>query len=484
MSDLKVSLNIGGIHKFSINHVFINIQNSLNNLPHWVPISLIIINCILYEWTSVFDLEALKPVVMLCKIVIPLFLLLIVFPGNIHSPPLKRFIYFFAIFMAWGAVSTIISSFSMEGISQWAKFFFRFLFCIAVCLYFINRPISHQTIIMKVLTIIAVAIVVQYLILELLSLMGWRENNIEIAVPRGGLYYGPFGILGNGNAQFSYFFVVPKFRLTGFWLEPSNASAFLFMASFIAEALYIATQKKMWMVASGLCCFGGIFAFANGGYFALGFALLTGQVSDFIRGNKNSALRVVLLRAILYHFLMATSIFLILFSIFGRYVAINYMPNNNTLKAITGVRGALLAPTPTPTPVSINDTMIQRGELARRSVDRSFDKMVIGEGFRIPGRDSKGRGVEVSGSAPMLWLYFTGIVGLIILLLRESQVIWCFASAFSPSTYQLRIFQAWIVLLFQNMAYGTWMTPLYFLLIALVFSSLSKHANCVPVSNA
>lgn len=312
--------------------------------------------------------------------------------------------------------------------------------------------------------------------------MGWGANSIEIEVPRGGLFYGPFGILGNGNAQFSVFYVVPKFRLTGFWLEPSNASVFLFMAIFLAEALYITTQKKRWMVANVVCCVGGIMAFANGGYFALGFALLTGQIIDFIRGNKNRALLVVLLRATVYHFLMATSIFLILFSIYGRYIVLEYVPSSKMLKAITGVRGELLIPIEEA--LTIDNTMVQRGQLAKKCFDRSFYKTVIGDGFRIPGRDSKGRGVDVSGSAPMLWLYFTGIVGLIIVFLRESQVIGCFGSYFPPSTYQLRIFQAWIVLFFQNMAYGTWMTPLYFLLIALVFSSLNKHTNCVPVSNA
>ncbi|GEM_PF-3751897 len=468
MRDLRESLNFDEIHKLSINHVFLKIQSSLNNLPQWVPISLIVINCILYEWVGVFELAALQPVVMLCKTLIPLFLLLIVFPGSFHFPPLKRFIYFFAIFMVWGAVSTIFSSFIMEGIFQWAKYFFRFLFCIAVCLYFIKRPISHQTIIMKVLVIIAVAIVIQYLILEATDFMGWISS-IEIKIHRGGFFYGPFGILGNGTAQFSKFYVVPKFRLTGFWLEPSHSSAFLFMASFLAEALYITTQQKRWLVASVVCGVGGIMAFANGGYFALGFALLTGQIVDFIRGNKNRVLRVVLSRAMIYYFLMATSIFLILFSICGRYIVLKYVPSSEMLKAITGVRGELLIPTEKP--LTIDDTMIQRVELSMKFFDRSFYKMVIGGGFRIPGRDSKGRGVDVSASAPIFWLSFTGIVGLIILLLRESQVFWGFGSYFPPSTYQLRIFQAWIVLFFQNMAYGQWMTPLYFLLIALVFSS-------------
>ncbi len=451
-----------------------------------MPILLIIINCILYEWVGVFELEALQPVAVLCKVLIPLYLLLNVFPGNFYFPPLKRFIYCFAIFMAWGAFSTSTSNFFIEGVIQWIKIFFRFLFCISVCLYFIKRPISYQTIIMKVLVMIGVATVVQYFVLELFSCMGWLANPIEITIPQGGRFYGPYGILGNGTAQFSSFYVVPKFQLTGFWLEPSNAAAFLFMSSFIAEALYISTEKKMWIIASGVCCIGGIFTFANGGYFALGFSLLVGQIFYFIRGNKNRTIHVVLSRGTFYHLLMATSIFLILFSLLGRYVVIKNMPDNSMLKAITGVRGALLTFAPgryqsqPSKSVSLDDTMMQRAALVKSCFDiSSFKESIIGHGFRIPGVVSKGWGVVVSASAPVMWLYFTGIVGLIILLLRESQVIWFFVSAFPPSAYQLRIFQAWIVLLFQNMVYGTWMTPLYFLLIALIFSSLNedKHVD-------
>lgn len=481
MYDSKKIPNFGS-QRLSIKSVYSNITIQMKSLPQWVPICLIIVNCLLYEWWGVFELAALQPFAAFCKIVIPLYLLIIVFPTNFHFPPLKKFIYIFAIFMVWGAVSTITSNFFIEGIFQWAKFFFRFLFCIAVCLYFIERPISHQQTIMKILVSIAVVTVVQYFILEVISLtqLG-AENGVKLKTDSGGFYYGPFGLLGNGTAQFSYFYKIPKFQLQGFWVEPSIASGFLFMAAFIAEALFVSTQKRMWVTASGICCLGGIFAFANAGYFALGFALLTGQIVCFIRGNRGRTLRVVLSRGIGYKFLMATSIFLILFSLFGRYVVINYIPHNEPLKAITGVRGALLTliPSPSPSPIkpikpiSVDDTMMQRGKLVKDCFDRSFFKVLVGDGFRIPGRDSEGRGVVVSASAPIMWLFFTGIIGLIILLLRESQVFLGFASAFPPSAYQLRIFQAWIVLFFQNMVYGTWMTPLYFLLLALVFSSLS-----------
>jgi hypothetical protein len=311
--------------------------------------------------------------------------------------------------------------------------------------------------------------------------------------------------LGNGTAQFSAFYRVPKFQLTGFWLEPSNAAAFLFMASFLAWGLYVTVQEKIWMIASGMCCLGGICTFSNGGYFAVGLALLAGYTIKFIRSPKSETLLLILSRAAKYHILMMLSIFLILFSLFGRYIVIKYLPDNIPLKAIAGVRGGLLSPTYTVKPatisdtmvgnqagdvarpiaavkpVTINDTMVGRIELVKQIItDRNLYKNIVGEGFRIPGQDDKGRGVVVSASAPMMWLKFTGVIGLIILLLRELQIITFFGNHSSPSTFQLQIFQAWIVLFFQNIAYGTWMAPLYFLLIALVFSSLNRGKDSVP----
>jgi hypothetical protein len=320
-------------------------------------------------------------------------------------------------------------------------------------------------------------------------------DSIKIKIPAGGYYYGPWGILGNGTAQFSSFTLVPKFQLQGFWLEPTNAAGFLFMASFLAESLYIKTQQKRWVIGSGLCCLGGMFTFANGGYFALGMALLTGQIISFIAGNRNRKLLAVVI---------AASIFVILFSLFGRYAVITYMPYNKPLKAITGVRGALLdlvpapapapAPDPAPAPVTrqqplpvavvkpltIDATMSQRGKLIKECVDRPFYRILIGDGFRIPGPDSRGRGVVVSASAPFMWFYFTGIIGLAILCLRELQVLWGLFRIFPPSAGQILILQAWLVLVFQNIAYGSWMTPLYFLLIALVLSSFYSTDSSAP----
>jgi len=468
------------------NSKFSAIQDLSEKLPRWIPISLIIINCILYEWAGVFQLEAFKPIVLVCKITIPLFLLLITFPENFHFPPLPRFINCFVIFMIWGAFSILVSSYLLEGITQWLKFFFRLLFCIAVCLYFIKRPISHQMIAMKVLVIIGVATVLQYFTLEMISFMGWGQTYIDIDIPQGGRFYGPSGVLGNGTAQFSAFYSVPKFQLTGFWSEPSNAAAFVFMTSFLAWGIYVASKKKIWMVASGVCCMGGILSFANGGYFAIGFALLIGHIINFIGGHKNrTELFLILLRAIKYHLLIGLSIFLILFAVFGRYVVLNYMPSNIPLKAITGIRGGLLIPEPrttsSPQVTTLDATMLGRIELARGFLtEGAIFHHIVGNGFRIPGRDSDGRGVLVSASAPMMWLSFTGVVGLIILLLREAQVVISFGSRFPPSMFQLQIFQAWTVLFFQNMVYGTWMTPLYFLLIAFIFSSLYRDRTAIP----
>ncbi len=489
---------------------FTAIPSYADELPIWLPTGLIIVTCIIYEWVGVFDLKLFQPAAIFFKVSVPLFLLLIVYPGKLHPRRLKRFIYFFAAFMSWGAFATIMFNPSMEGLLQWSKFLFRFLFCVGVCLYFMKRPSFHPMMVMKILVIIGVATVVQYFILEIISAFGWGQNYVDIEISQGGRYYGPQGILGNGTAQFSTFYRLPKFQLTGFWMEPSNAGAYLFMASFLASAIYIRESRRIWVAAGGLCCLGGFCTFSNGVYFAIGFATLIGHIINFMHTlymPDRKKFLLMLRRAITYTLLIALSIFLIFFSLFGRFIAVNYLPDNIPLKALAGVRGVLLsapatkpAPATEPAPIrkpapaqkpaatlkgyvtSFEKTLVGRTELIKNIfIDRSFFKILVGDGLRIPGKDGEGRGTVVSATAPIMWLLFTGIIGLTTLFLRELQVFVFVKQSFPLSDFQLQIFQAWLVLFFQHMAYGTWMTPLYLVLIALIFSSFSENNNYTPV---
>ena len=117
--------------------------------------------------------------------------------------------------------------------------------------------------------------------------------------------------------------------------------------------------------------------------------------------------------------------------------------------------------------------MDRRVERLGNNIMLAFKKP-FGIGFRIDGKDSLGRGFPSSATAPVKWFVYTGYIGIALLFLREMQVVTCFADAFR-SHFVLKAFQAWIVLLFQHLVYGTWMTPLYLLLSAMVLSSVCRE---------
>jgi hypothetical protein len=444
----------------------------------WVYVPLIVSYCMLYEWVGILEIKAFQPAVTALKILIPILIILISLTQKLDAHPAKTSLAFFALFMVWSLIVTILfRSENYIGISQWLKFFFRFLFYIAICLYLVKQPQCLMPI-MKLLVIIAVCTVIQYGLLETLSYMGLIGfDHIETA--RGGSYYGPFYLLGNGTAEFSHWYSVPKFRLTGFWLEPSTASGFLFMSLFLSLALYTATQKIKWILAGVTCCVGGFYCFANAGLFALGWSMLVGA-SVAILGKKNIKWSIML---------ACFSIFLILFSLLGRAIAITYFPTNKPLLAITGIRGILISslsegPTtdisvgrlgtvalPPSRQVSKPTTDISVGRLGTvKETMKTLTFSPFGIGLGIPGND--GRHPMVSSSAPFYWLLYTGIIGLFLLLLRELSLIIAIKEYIFQSSFIINIFQAWLVLFFQNMIYGTWMTPLYLLLMSLIYSAV------------
>jgi hypothetical protein len=80
-----------------------------------------------------------------------------------------------------------------------------------------------------------------------------------------------------------------------------------------------------------------------------------------------------------------------------------------------------------------------------------------------------------------VWLLYTGFGGLFLLFLREIQAIVTAVKVSIKSPFVLKISQAWAVIFFQNILYGTWMTPLYFVTMGLVFATsyrcISKIGN-------
>lgn len=418
---------------------------STNNI---IPIVLIILYCFVYEWTGIFEISSIKPIVNIIKIIIPLLLIIICFLARLpRFAPFKKYIFFFLLFMIWGIIPTLLSGNLTEAFMQWIKFLPRFLFCVLIGLYFFQRKEPSIRAI-KLLVIIAIILVFQYFLL-MGSLVSGIGEVFTTGTHRGGTYYGPFGLLGNMSAPSSIdIFTVSLVRLTSFWLEPSNASGFFFMAFFLAEAIYGLKNQRKWRMASITCFIAGFLSLSNAGYFAIGGSLLIGEFIKLkSKNHRGSALFLVI------------CIFLILISLIGRPVVVAYFADNAMLIAITGVRGAPDRPD--------YDPYEGRIDLLKNGVEKVMENP-LGIGFQIPGQDEFGRGVFVSASAPFQWFLFTGLVGLLLILLREMQVFMTVVSYFPISKFELSLFQAWAVIFIQNLAYGTWMNPMYFL-IAIIF---------------
>jgi len=76
--------------------------------------------------------------------------------------------------------------------------------------------------------------------------------------------------------------------------------------------------------------------------------------------------------------------------------------------------------------------------------------------------------LKPSPSAPILWLTYTGLAGLMLLLAAQASVFRSALCASRRSVIGGRVAQAWIALLVQHASYGSWMSPLFLLVCVLV----------------
>jgi hypothetical protein len=428
--------------------------------------AMVLLYCLLYEWGNISDLAVINTSAQTLKLILPAALALIVLCGS-PSPALpgaplaRRYLAFFALFMAWGLLPSMFSGHVHETMLQWLKFVPRLVFCYLIFLYLLNGP-DRRSGIMKGLVLIALGAVLQY---ALLSILYKPDDMRGFAWPvfRTLTYYGPYGLLGSGTAvaAIGNNQEVMLFRLTGFWLEPSPASGFLLASFFLAQALFEQTRQLRWRLSGLVCLIGGLATFSNAAVFSLGCALLSGSVIRMKEAKRGYLGRI---------FVALVMLAVMFFAVFGRIIVVAYFKDNIFLRFISGTR-------------QLADPYGGRIGLLISNL-KTVLQHPLGIGFRIAGRDASGAGFDFAGVAPVLWLVTAGWIGLSLLLLRESQVV--LAMRRSPLTpVSVAIFQAWVAVFAQNLAYGTWMTPLYFVLAAMVFSAAfaSKDAAPVPPSS-
>ncbi|MDI6728684.1 MAG: hypothetical protein QMD44_07150 [Thermodesulfovibrionales bacterium] len=423
-------------------------MRKLNSRSTLLCTAMVILYCLLYEWVNIFDIPYIKTYVNALKLILPFTLFFVSSSSSLPNFSLpKNYLLYFVLFMIWALVPNVLSGHISETMMQWLKLIPRLIFCYVIFAYLLQRP-EAKAVITKALVVVAVGTVLQYVILSIFHYPG-DPSGFSLPIFRKVTYYGPYGLLGSGTANIYIQSIdLELFRLTGFWSEPSTASGFLFMAFFLAKVLFEQTQQRRWKLAGLACLGGGLLAFSNAGHFAFGSALLAGHSVQF-NEKKNDLVRYIVKMAILLVY--------IFLSLFGRYIVAKYYPDNMDLRYVSGVRDSVKSP------------YGGRIEQTESNIKVIF-KHPQGIGLRIPGRYAEGRGFDYVSFAPAIWLLSTGWIGLFLLLMRESQVLrLMWKHLFSSNS--LSIFQAWVALFCQNLIYGTWMTPLYFLLVAMVFAA-------------
>jgi hypothetical protein len=417
---------------------------------------LVVAYLMLFEW-KVFNADSLRPFVDAAKFAIPVLLFLLV---PLRKPRTRWAALYFALsaaFLAWGLVPCFFSPKYSETLVQWLKFVPRLLVAALVAGYLVLRP--QATIkIFKLLVIIGALAMVQFAVLLPVFLF---ELAPGFEIPGvNGVFYGPFGLLGDQASQVKWWSsaYLPVPRLTGFWPEPSNASGFLVAAFFLAQAVYAAEGRQRWRWLSYLCLLGGFAGLAGAGYVALAASAMWGVLIVRKRPGRRWSGALV----------GALAIGLVVFAVGGRLIPRDYLEDRPLLRAAAGVR--------TQDEQDVEELYGGRLELLSQNV-QVWKEEPFGVGFRIPG---KGFFDEASASAPVLWLTYSGLVGLLILLGVQACVFQAALSQSRRSAVSARVAQAFVALFAQHLSHGTWMSPLYIVLCVVVVLGGRAWAPATP----
>lgn len=342
------------------------------------------------------------------------------------------YVFFFGIFLLWTCVPTLIYG----DMTYWLRMIPRFVFFMALMAFFERCPWGFR-LLAKCIVCYATFALVQYVLLYMTGPY----------IPGSGGFVGPLGLLGNIDSAMTFPGLdMPWYRLSGFWNEPSNASAVAFEAFFLARYLVVMGESRAWHRVSLLCLTAGFLAFSLAGDLAFAAALLVGMTL----GEDHGSSRV----RIFAKFILGLAVVVALIAIvFGRnYVAENF-PDNNLARALTGVRSEGV----------VDDPTAGREALLNRTLKLIADNP-FGSGLQAIGAG----GVESSASAPIMWLFFAGIPGLLFLLFREGALAWRGLQLVRSSPSVLPLLQAMTVIVVQHTSYGDWMNANYLVLAAAI----------------
>jgi len=360
----------------------------------------------------------------------------------------KFYLLFFILFLAWIFITTAING----DVIEWLKLVPRLAFFISVFSLFYKRPILFFSF-SKIMVIYVIYALFQYI---LIYITGSYSATIEV----------PFGrmtdILGlYANVTAMMYFPstpLPFIRLSSYWCEPSNAAASCFASFYLALYLYANGFGTKWKKMSYLCFTAGVLTLSNAGYFALALSIL-GGVFFVKRGSISYSFRYKLI-------LLIVAFFMILIVAYGRdYVRENYV-ENDLLRAFVGLRE-----------LNVGTADGGRIELASNILDiLSNNFFGVGLGNSDVGDDNQ------SASALFFWLLIGGYFGVVLLLLRDFTVALSFRKSTALNSSHIYLIQAFIVVMAQQLSYGSWMNPNYFILVAAVLAFNAKLTSRIALN--
>jgi len=352
------------------------------------------------------------------------------------------YISVFTVFIAWIGLVTLVNG----DMLRWLQLTPRLVFFVAVLSLFYRKPQAFHFFAKLIIAYVLFALL-QYI---LTYVFAGYSNPVTVL---GGLKTpGIYGLYSNITSMMSFpSMQFPIIRLSGFWNEPSNAAGSAFSAGFLA--LYLQTQYEgRWRSIAKLCFLSGFLALSNAGYFAFSLGVLAWI---FLGKKSTNSLNLILLKVSM----SVLAIFVVWLAFFGRKYVQSYEIDNAIIRGLVGLRGA----------GSVEDVYGGRFFLLQNIIEY-IGNNPMGSGLLQSEGD-----VKNSASAIVQWFFVGGVLGLVLIVLREV-VLYAAAIKLTQKEYGLVfIVSALVVVMGQQLSYGSWMNPSYLILAAAIIAFNARH---------
>jgi hypothetical protein len=351
--------------------------------------------------------------------------------------------FFFIFFIFWLGLVTIAFGDGFE----WIKLLPRLVFFYSILNFVYKKPIIFDLYAKFVIVYVLFALF-QYCLTYLtrstmINVQIWGVSTAGL----GGFYS------NTGSAMFVPGISGRVLRLVGFWNEPSNAAGSAFAACFLG--LYLRSRGyKIRKGVPSLCLFAGFLALSNAGYLAFALGLMVYILFTKKRGAINKLKKFLIL---------AVPLAILMLAVLSRVYLLENNIENTFLNTIFGIRD-----------LGRDDPFAGRDKIIIGVLDY-ISVNPLGRGLFVADR-AAGTFEILSAQAPIYWLYIGGIIGIVLLGLRELCLIIAAIVVIKLDQPIIYLFSALAAIMAQHMVYGSWMNPNYLILAAaiLAFNAKSK----------